>query len=75
MANKPILSAPDAAEHNTDAAYVAQVIKRSGMSQRACAARVGVSHATLKNWIAGTHEWSYPAQYALECLAAFTDAE
>ncbi|WP_426237475.1 helix-turn-helix domain-containing protein [Pseudomonas sp. TWP3-2] len=72
---KPKLIAPDASLHNTDAAYVAQVIKRTGMSQRACAARVGVSHATLKNWIAGTHEWSYPAQYALECLAAFADVE
>lgn len=75
MARTIKLNSPDASQHNTDAAYVAQVIRRTGMSQRACAARVGVSHATLKNWIAGTHEWSYPAQYALECLAAFANAE
>lgn len=75
MAIKPTLTPPDATRHNTDAAYVADVIKRTGLSQRACAARVGVSHATLKNWIAGTHQWSYPAQYALECLAAFAEAK
>ncbi|MDF2792348.1 MAG: hypothetical protein K0S85_101 [Pseudomonas orientalis] len=68
------ISAPDAARHRTDAAYVAEVIKRTGLSQRACAVRIGVSHATLKNWIAGTHVWPYPAQYALESLASLEGA-
>jgi DNA-binding transcriptional regulator YiaG len=73
MACGLVIAAPDASKHNTDSVYAADVIRRTGLSQRACAMRVGVSHATLKNWIAGTHEWSYPAQYTLECLAAFAD--
>lgn len=69
MSNRP--DAPDASKHNTDAAYVASVISATGMSQRACAARIGISHATLKNWIAGVNEWPYTAQYTIECLAAY----
>lgn len=61
---------PDAANHNKEAAYAARVIATTGMSQRACAARIGVSHTTLKDWIAGRHVWPYTAQYTLECLAA-----
>lgn len=63
--------APDAALHNPDVEYVRSVIARTGISQRACAERVGVSYSTLKNWMAGLNEWPYPAQYTLECLAAF----
>lgn len=65
------IDAPDAQKHNTDPAYVADLISRTGLSQRACAERVGVSHATLKKWVAGTHDCPYTAQYALECLAEF----
>lgn len=69
------IDAPDAHKHNTAPAYVADVIRRTGLSQRACADRVGVTHATLKYWIAGTHVWSYTAQYTLECLAAFASGD
>lgn len=68
------IKAPDAAHHRPDAAYAAQVIRNTGLSQRECAARVGVSHTTLKDWISGRYVWPYTAQYTLESLAALADS-
>lgn len=64
------ITAPDAAQYRTDPAYAAEVVRSTGLSQRECAARVGVSHTTLKDWISGRYQWPYTAQYTLECLAA-----
>ena len=75
MVSKTQIVAPDATLHNPDPAYAADLIRRTGLSQRACAARVGVSHTTLKDWIAGRYVWPYSAQYTLECLVAITEAE
>lgn len=60
---------PDATKHNPDPAYVAGLVRATGLSQRECAKRLGVAHSTLKDWIAGSRNLPYTAQYALECLS------
>ncbi len=55
-----------------DPAYIKRLLDKTGLSQVACAKRLGVSVATLRCWTDETHsvQWTYPAQYALEQLAA-----
>ena len=65
--SKPPL--PDAEQYNESAEYVRQLYVTSGLSQRECARRLGVTHSTFKSWLAGSARWPYTAQYALEQLA------
>ncbi len=54
--------------------YLRQLYEASGLSQRECARRLGVTHSTFKSWLAGTARWPYTAQYALERLAGAAEA-
>lgn len=67
-------SQPDAKRHRPDPKYIAELVElakqRNGMTnQEAVAERIGVARTTLKQWLSGRSECSYPAQYALERLA------
>lgn len=55
-----------------DPAYLKMLFDKTGLSQVACAKRLGVSVATLRCWTDETHsvQWPYSAQYALEQLAS-----
>lgn len=55
----------------TDPAYIRGLVEQSGMSQKQAAASIGVGHRTLVDWLGGKIKWSYPAQYALECLVKY----
>lgn len=59
-------------KRDDDPAYIKRLFDKTGLSQVACAKRLGVSVATLRCWTDETHsvQWTYPAQYALEQLAA-----
>jgi DNA-binding transcriptional regulator YiaG len=41
------------------------------MTQKEAAAALGVGHRTIGDWLGGKIKWSYPAQYALECLVKY----
>ncbi len=66
---------PDADQYRYDECpgYLRQLYEASGLSQRECARRLGVTHSTFKNWMAGNARWPYTAQYALEILARVPD--
>ncbi len=55
----------------TDPAYIRSLVEQSGMSQKQAAASIGVGQRTLVDWLGGKIKWSYPAQYALECLVKY----
>ncbi|WP_439254411.1 helix-turn-helix domain-containing protein [Pseudomonas monteilii] len=63
---------PDAAHYSDSPGYLRKLYEASGLSQRECARRLGVTHSTLKSWLAGSARWPYTAQYALERLATGT---
>lgn len=67
----PKFPLPDAAQYRyeSDPEYLRRQYEASGLSQRECARRLGVTHSTFKAWLAGTTRWPYTAQYALEQLA------
>ena len=54
-----------------DPGYIRELIGRAGITQKQAAASVGVAPRTIANWLSGEAEWSYPAQYALECLVKY----
>lgn len=64
--------APDASLYNESVGYMRQLYESTGLSQRECSQRLGVSFSTFKTWLAGTASWPYTAQYTLERLAAFS---
>jgi len=51
--------------------YIRGLIKKSGMTQKGAAESIGVAPRTLADWLNGNAKWSYPAQYALECLVRY----
>lgn len=53
-----------------DPAYMRRLFDKTGLSQDACAKRLGVANSTLRTWLNGQIQWPYSAQYALEQLAA-----
>lgn len=55
-----------------DPAYMKKLFEQAGITQVDCAKLLGVSIATLRCWTDENHsvQWPYPAQYALEQLAA-----
>jgi len=64
---------PDATKYNPDAEYLRDLLKRSGLSQRAAAAQIGLSAAGFQNYIRKTGDKKYrkapyTVQFALECL-------
>lgn len=61
----------DPSKLSSDPAHIRQLIASTGMTQKEAAAALGVGHRTIGDWLGGKIKWSYPAQYALECLAKY----
>lgn len=64
---------PDSSTHNPDPTYLRELVGRSGLSQRECARRIGVSERAMRKYLALPKPESdapYPVQFAMECLAA-----
>lgn len=55
-----------------DPAYIKRLFDKTGLSQDACAKRLGVANSTLRTWLDVNNQiqWPYSAQYAMEQLAA-----
>ena len=51
--------------------YIRGLIEQSARTQRGAAIAIGVAPRTLADWLNGKAKWSYPAQYALECLVQY----
>jgi hypothetical protein len=64
---------PDATTYNPDAAYLRDMIAKTGLSQRAAAERIGVSARSMRDYLNPTHDSRapYPVQFALEMLAQY----
>jgi len=64
---------PDARKHKPDAAYLRELVSKSGETQNKCAELVGVSARMMRYYLSTTtatfRPASYPVQFALECLA------
>jgi DNA-binding transcriptional regulator YiaG len=61
----------DPSKLSSDPAHIRQLIASTGMTQKEAAASLGVGHRTIGDWLGGKIKWSYPAQYALECLVKY----
>jgi predicted transcriptional regulator len=65
---------PDATRHNPDPAYLREVLKQTGLSQRAVAKIIGLTAAGFQNYIRKPtdplyRKAPYTVQFALEALA------
>ncbi len=60
---------PDATKYDPNPKYLRKLVDSSGLSQRQCAATIGVDERTMRAWLAGDRAFSYPIQYAMEQLA------
>ncbi|MDR2259994.1 MAG: helix-turn-helix domain-containing protein [Azoarcus sp.] len=63
---------PDATKYNPDPEYLRELIARTGLSQRECARRIGISDRNMRAHITRAGKLSpapYPVQFALESLA------
>lgn len=65
------MSRPDAVNHNPDEQYLRGLIEKSGLSQRECARRLGITSASLRHMLSDCSQRKapYTVQYALEELA------
>jgi len=68
------MNKPNIENHNPDPQYLRGLIDKTGLSQRECARRLGISPRALRQYI--THEYNssyepvpYTTQYGLEGLA------
>jgi transcriptional regulator with XRE-family HTH domain len=60
---------PDPALYDPDPKYLRTLVERTGLSQRQCAARIGVGERTMRGWLLGERQFPYTAQFAIEQLA------
>ena len=63
---------PDAKKHNPDPLYLRELIARTGMSQRQCAAQIGISDRNMRAHLSIAGKLApapYLVQFALESLA------
>ena len=58
---------PDATKHNPSPEYARKLFRRTGLTQSACAVRLGIGLRTLKRHLA--EGAPYVVQFALEALA------
>jgi len=63
---------PDANRYDPSPTHVRGLVDASGLSQRECARRIGVSERIMRYWISGESEIPYAAQYCLEALRGKT---
>jgi hypothetical protein len=69
---------PKATKHNPDPLYLRALIERTGLSQRECARRLGISERIMRMYISVSGKQSpapYTVQFALECLADAAEVE
>lgn len=67
------MTKPDATLHRPDAKYMRSLVERTGLSQRECARRIGLSERTMRrNLTLHADDYQpadYRTQFALEQLA------
>lgn len=71
---------PDANRHNPEPDYLRELLKRSGLTQRAAAATIGLTAAGFQNYIRKPSDplyrpAPYTVQFALEALAESNQGE
>ena len=67
---------PDATNFNGSPEYIRDLcakLKKNGISQRKAASAIGVSDRAIRAWCAGSRQYGYPDQFALECLLEFQE--
>ncbi len=70
------MDGPDASLHVTDPAYLRELLKQAGLSQRRAAFKLGLNERTMRYYCAGKpgHEIPYVVQYAMEMAALHAQA-
>ena len=61
---------PNPKTYDPDPAYLRGLVERSGLSQRECARRIGLSDRAMRYYLSGERKPMYAVQYLLEALAA-----
>ena len=59
---------PNAKEYDPRPEYLAELIDSTGLTQPKVAALIGCSDRALRQWLSGKRQFTYPVQFALECL-------
>ena len=61
---------PDPKTYTPDPAYLRGLIERTGLSQRECARRIGLSDRAMRYYLSGDRKPMYAVQFAMEALAS-----
>ena len=59
---------PDASTFDPRPEYMEELVKSTGLTQVALAARIGANERTIRRWCNGETEFTYRDQFAIECL-------
>jgi DNA-binding transcriptional regulator YiaG len=59
---------PNAETYDPRPEYMAELIESTGLTQEVLGQILGVEARTIRHWIAGTRQFPYLAQFAMECL-------
>jgi hypothetical protein len=65
---------PDSSKHNPDPEYLRDLVKKSGLTQRECARRIGIYERLFRMYLAdketkSAQNCTYAVQFCLEVLA------
>lgn len=60
---------PNVKTYNPDPDYLYKLIGDSGLPINEWARTIGHNHRTVRYWLSGTNQFSYPVQYIAEVLA------
>ena len=64
------MNSPNPKSYNPNPEYLRGLVERSGLSQRECARRIGLSDRAMRYYLSGERKPMYAVQYALEVLAS-----
>lgn len=69
-----VVQVPSAMDHNPDPAYLRQLLKSSGLSQRIAASEIGMTYVGFRNYLRPIdhplyREAPYSVQFVLEALS------
>lgn len=66
---------PDPSKFNANPDYLRGLVERSQLAQVEMAARIGIDARTFRRYLTGESGYTYPVQFAVECVTRALEAE
>lgn len=69
------MSTPDPSKFKNDPGHLRALVERSQLAQVEMAARIGIDARTFRRYLTGESGYTYPVQFAVECVTHAIEAE